>query len=124
MLLGKAAYFDFQFISFGTLYVGRHMKENITRRKEKKKPVSSIHFSKGVRTCQHPRFWSCRQTSLWHAEEEVKRLTQETCHLGNKRFDISLREWEALEMAKTSLEAEMKQLVASLQEKEKVIFCC
>ena len=39
MLLGKAAYFDFQFISFGTLYVGRHMEEDITRRKEKKASV-------------------------------------------------------------------------------------
>ena len=64
---------------------------------------------------------SCRQTRLWHAEEDVKRLSEETYHLVSKRFDISLQEWEALETAKTSLEAETKQLMANLQDKEKVV---
>ena len=66
-------------------------------------------------------FGSCRQTRLWHAEEDVKRMSEETYHLVSKRFDISLQEWEALETAKTSLEAETKQLMANLQDKEKVV---
>ena len=66
--------------------------------------------------------WSFRKTNLWHAEENLERLKQETIHLCSKRFDISLKDWEALESAKTYLQAELEQLVATMQQKEKVMW--
>ncbi|XP_070180710.1 centromere-associated protein E-like [Littorina saxatilis] len=61
------------------------------------------------------------QTALLQAEGEVKRLQEETSHLCNKRYDISLQDWQQLENVKTSLEADMEQLRKKLEEREKEI---
>jgi thymidylate synthase len=63
---------------------------------------------------------SFRQDQLENAEEQNKRLDEERCHLCNKRFDFDLQEWEALKAELANSKAEIRQLSAFLQGRNKV----
>nr|KAG5702779.1 hypothetical protein BaRGS_003653 [Batillaria attramentaria] len=61
------------------------------------------------------------KTLLWHAEEQNERLNQKVQHLCDKRYDISLREWEVLEAERHMLQEEKTRLQEKLMQRVKEV---